>query len=82
MEKLTVQDFERMVKRPGKFAHEARYIPYFYHQDGSDYEQFKYGKSVSCFKVNPEDKAMFPELKQRKVVKLVETNDGFVCEVK
>ena len=71
---------EEIVKSPGKFEGESRYVPYYWESylngfaDGDDGE-------VLSFKVEPEDKTLFPELRRRKVVKLIETNDGFVTEV-
>jgi hypothetical protein len=81
METLTVEECEKAVQRPGKFEGESRYVPYFWTAYDGDYEQYKYGYYIACYKVRPEDKVLFPELKRRKVIKLIETNDGFVEEV-
>ncbi len=68
------------VLRPGKFEGEAPYVPYFwdiYLNGGADRDD---GGTLG-FDVLAEDKAIFPELKRRRTVRLVETDQGFVCEV-
>jgi len=68
------------VARPGKFQGEAIYVPYFWQQfleGGADRDDGR----VLGFDVNADDKAIFPELKRRKTVRIMETADGFVVEV-
>ena len=40
----------------------------------------RHGKILG-FDTTAEDRALFPELKGQRTVRLVETNDGFVCEI-
>jgi len=70
-----------MAKGPGKFEGEARYIPYYYtvYLDGGADEDD--GNTLS-FKVTPADKVIFPELSRRKVIKILEREDGFIIEIK
>jgi hypothetical protein len=67
-------------KRPGKFEGCAPYVSYFWaiglegcadRDDGETYG----------FDVTNEDRALFPELKGRRTVRLMERGDGFVVEV-
>lgn len=73
-------EYESAVQRPGKFEGESRYIPYFWEQylDGGADED---DGTTLTFRVTDEDKELFPELKGRKAVKLMEREDGFVVEV-
>ena len=76
----TKEDYQAIVRRPGKFENEPCYVPYFWDMflDGmSDKDD---GKTLT-FYVTKEDKTIFPELKHRKAVKLYERDDGFVIEV-
>jgi len=78
---MATKFYKELVTKPGKFEGEARYVPYYWLEAIADYEQRKYGFWVGCYKVSPEDKKLFPELKRRKVVKLFENNDGFIMEI-
>lgn len=75
-----IAEYESMVRGPGKFEGEARYVPYFWEVflcgGGEDV-----GQGVIRVEVTPEDRQLFPELKGRRSVRMIETNDGFVCEV-
>jgi len=76
-----VREYEATVKRPGKFEGEARYVPYYWDvfmEGGADEDDGE----VLTFNVSTEDKKMFPELKRRKRVRLEETGQGFVVELK
>jgi hypothetical protein len=78
---MTRDEALEAVKGLGKFEGEEPYVPYYYDAmlDGAaDYDD---GDTFG-FKVTPEDKALFPELKGRRVVRLFERSDGFVCEVR
>lgn len=68
------------ITEPGKFEGEARYVPHFWNAYLSGLTDFDNGK-VMGFYVTEADKALFPELKRRRTVKLVEDSQGFVCEV-
>ncbi|HEX8838167.1 MAG TPA: hypothetical protein VF748_14595 [Candidatus Acidoferrum sp.] len=68
------------IMTPGKFELEALYVPYFwdeYLNGGADEDD----GTVLTFYVTDEDRAEFPELAERAVVKLLETDSGFVIEV-
>lgn len=70
-----------IIQDPGKFEGECRYVPYYWDlflNGGSDWDN---GKVVG-FKVAPEEKVLFPELKRRRTVNLIERSDGFVIEKK
>lgn len=76
----TRQMWTEAVKGPGKFEGERPYVAYYWEMylngcaDGDDDE-------ILSFNVTPEDTAIFPELKDRNVIKIVETDQGFVCEI-
>ena len=66
---------------PGKFEGERPYVVHYwdtYLDGGADSDDGR----VLTFKVTPEDRSMFPGmLKGRRSVSLIETDQGFVCEV-
>ena len=68
------------IHSPGKFEGERRYVPYYwaiYLEGGADDD----GRVVSI-PVEDDDRALFPELMRRHRVRLIETEAGFVCEVR
>lgn len=68
------------VSRPGKFEGCAPYVPFYwdvYLTGGADRDNGK----VLGFDVTADDRALFPELKGRRTVRLVETDQGFIEEV-
>jgi hypothetical protein len=75
----------------GKFEGEAIYVPYFWelYLNGMDdsWEACISGMddeddgTIKRFNVSPEDRQEFPELKQRRTIRLIQRDDGFVCEV-
>lgn len=66
---------------PGKFEGEMLYVPFFWDVFLNGFCNRDDGEVVS-FYLEPEDRVMFPELgKRRRVLKLIERSDGFVCEV-
>lgn len=69
-----------MVRGPGKFAGEPVYVPYFWDAYLNGCADRDDG-TVLGFDVTAEDKELFPELKRRHTVELIERDDGFVCEV-
>lgn len=74
------QSYRERVAHPGKFEGCAAYVPYYWDvfmDGGADRDNGR----VLGFDVTAEDKALFPELKRRRTVRLTETSDGFVCEV-
>jgi hypothetical protein len=76
----TREDYEDIVRRPGKFEGEQAYVPYFWELGCSGFADEDVD-GVWVFNVSTEDKENFPELKKRKRVKLYEREDGFVIEV-
>ena len=68
------------IRSPGKFEGEMIYVPYFWDAFLNGCADSDNGK-VLGFNVTADDKAMFPELKRKRVVKLYERDDGFVCEI-
>lgn len=81
MAEKTRAEWEEDTRRPGKFEGEAAYVPYFWDAflngcaDRDDLD-------VLGFDVNAEDKQLFPELRRRRTVKLIEDSQGFVREVR
>jgi hypothetical protein len=75
------KDWEEMVRGPGKFEGEAPYVPYFWDLYLNGFADDDDGVVLS-FTVDEEDKAIFPELRRRKRVKLYESSNGFVIEVR
>jgi hypothetical protein len=65
---------------PGKFEGEMVYVPYFWEAYLNGCADRDDGR-VLGFDVTAEDKAMFPELKGRRTVRLMERDDGFVVQV-
>ena len=79
-ETMNRDECEELVKGPGQFEGEAVYVPFYwevYLDGGADRDDGR----VLGFDVTDDDKALFPELKRRRTVKLVQRDDGFVCEV-
>ena len=71
------------IERLGKFEGEGNYVPYYWEiglDGGADDEIYSGDTPIWVFNVSPEDKAMFPELKGRKRIKLWENEQGFVSE--
>jgi len=76
----TLKDYQDTVSRPGKFEQEASYVPYFWEVYLDGFADDDDGE-ILTFNVSQEDVAMFPELKDRETVKLVELDYGFVVEL-
>ncbi len=73
----------RMVSRPGKFEGCSTYVPYFWEEFLEGFADEEYDdddKHVLSFNVGETDKSIFPELKRKKKVRLVEDDQGFVWE--
>lgn len=70
-----------IIRNPGKFEGEPIYVPYFwgvYMDGGADEDE---GGTLK-FKITAEDRKAFPELgKKQKVIRLYESENGFVSEV-
>lgn len=76
----TYAEWKDDVSHPGKFEGEAPYVPYFWEAYLNGFSDRDDGKILG-FDVTAEDKAIFPELKKRRTVRLYQRDDGFVCEV-
>lgn len=73
----TREDFERIVRQPGKFEGQEPWAPYFYEQMlNGDGEYLN--DSMQLMEILPEDKEKFPELEGKDYVLLYLSNDGFV----
>jgi hypothetical protein len=77
---MTREECLDTVSRPGKFEGEQPYVPYFWDAFLNGLADRDNGR-VLGFDITSEDRALFPELKGRRTVRLVETEQGFVCEV-
>ncbi len=69
------------IRTPGKFQGEALYVPYFWDAFLNGCADRDNGQ-VLGFDVTDDDKKEFPELRKRRTVKLVETDQGFVLELR
>jgi hypothetical protein len=74
-------DKDGVIQSLGKFEAEMVYVPYYWEAYLNGMQDRDDGK-VLGFDVTAEDKEMFPELKGRRTVKLVQGDNGFVCEVR
>ena len=68
------------IKSPGKFEGEGRYIPVMWSKYLNGEAKSDDGVIVAVF-VSDEDRAHFPEISERFVIRFRENNDGFVIEV-
>jgi hypothetical protein len=68
------------IRSPGQFEGEMIYVPYFWDTYLDGFADRDDGH-VLGFDVTTEDKAEFPELRRRRTVRLIQRDDGFVCEV-
>lgn len=73
-------DSDGRVRAPGKFEGEMLYVPYYWDAYLNGCADRDDGRTLG-FDVTVEDKAMFPELRRRRTVRLVEDGQGFVVEV-
>lgn len=73
-------DRHGIIRDPGRFEGEAIYVPYFYqaYLDGMADED---DGEVLKFRIQKQDLEQFPELADRKTVRLYIRENGFVCEV-
>jgi len=65
---------------PGMFEGEMVYVPHYWDAYLNGFADRDDG-TVLGFDITSSDKAQFPELKRRRTVKLIQRDDGFVCEV-
>lgn len=76
----TRQEYLAETQCPGKFTGQRAYVPYFWDAYLNGLADSDNGTTL-VFYVMAEDKAIFPELKRRRAIKLLETEQGFVIEV-
>lgn len=70
-----------IIRSPGKFEGCMIYVPYFWNAYLNGFADRDDG-TVLKFKITPEDRKEFPnELKGRRWISLIETNEGFVTEI-
>lgn len=76
---LTRAECLEAVAHPGKFEGCPPYIPYFWdlYLNG---EVDRDNGDILGWDITAEDRALFPELKGRRTVRLRETDSGFVVE--
>ena len=70
-----------IIRTPGQFEGEMLYVPYFWDAYLNGFADQDDG-NVLYFVVTDDDKIQFPELKRRKVIRLYQREDGFVCEAR
>lgn len=85
VEKVSIEGMEFNVENgrivsPGKFEGERTYVPYFWQAFLNGFADRDDGK-VLGFDVTAEDKKLFPTLKKRRTVRIVESDTGFVREI-
>lgn len=68
------------ITSPGKFQGEGRHVPFFWNLAMRGFADRDDGV-VFGFDLTSKDKDLFPELKGRRTVRLLEREDGFVVEV-
>lgn len=77
----TREEYVDQVSYPGKFEGEAPYVPYYWEAYLNGCADRDNG-TVLGFDVTTEDRQLFPELKGRRTVRLIETEQGFVSEIR
>jgi hypothetical protein len=73
-------DEHGIIRSPGQFEGEKLYVPYFWEAYLNGCADRDDGL-VLGFDVNADDLREFPELKGRRTVRLMQSDDGFVVEV-
>ena len=74
-------DTSGRITSPGKFEGEMIYVPHFWYIGLDGFADRDNGK-VFGFDISADDRSEFPELgSKRRTVKLMERDDGFVCEL-
>ena len=76
----SIKEYEAMVKGPGKFEGEARYVPYYWDMYLNGWADDDDGE-VLTFYPDDDDRKLFPELEHYTQVCLIEDSQGFVTEV-
>ena len=69
-----------IIKNPGQFDGEPIYLPHYwdiYLNGGADRDN---GQIIG-FDISADDKLEFPELKNRRTIRMIQTESGFICEV-
>ena len=78
---IAARESREAVTRPGKFQGCAPYVPFFWQVTLDGCADYCDATGAHSVEVTAADKVLFPELKRRKRVRLVERDDGFVVEV-
>ena len=81
MEERTLQEYEAIVSRPGKFESCPRFAPYYYDMMLEGWCDDSCGTDAivyDMFRVKPPDTEKFSELKEGDCVYLSEDDNGFV----
>jgi hypothetical protein len=66
-----------IIRSPGKFEGEMLYVPFYWDIALQGFANLDDGE-VFGFNIEPEDVALFPELNDRKSLRLWESDQGFV----
>jgi hypothetical protein len=66
-----------VIRSPGKFEGEMLYVPFYWDIAMNGFANEDDGE-VFTFLIEPEDKAIFPELNDRRSLRLYESDLGFV----
>ena len=77
---MNIKQYEEMVKHPGKFEGENRYVPYFWEVGLDGLYSYK-NNGIYYFYVTLDNIDIFPELNGIKIIRLHEREDGFVIEL-
>ena len=67
------------ITSPGQFEGEMVYVPFYwnaYLDGGADSDDGE----VLTFEITPEERHQFPELANRRTIRIYQRDDGFVCE--
>jgi hypothetical protein len=76
-----IAEYEEDARGPGKFEGEASYVPYYWELYMRGFADKDDGRTLR-FRVTPEERGAFsPDLKGRRVITLLEREDGFVVEL-
>lgn len=77
---MTRDECLEAVRGPGKFEGQEPYVPYLWDAYLNGMADRDDGK-VLTFRITDEDRALFPELKGKNRIRLMETDYGFVVRV-
>lgn len=69
-----------IIRTPGPFEGQNLYIPYFWYLHISGYREDVHD-GIITFQIRMEDRAQFPELANRDVVRLKQQENGMIVEI-